>query len=86
MQVSPLQPTEDLLKAIHRLNGNEDFKLLKKYLEDKKENCAYLSCVMPEDIRSRWLQGRVIELNDILAVIDKAKSELEKLQKKKAKK
>lgn len=78
-----LVPTETLVRAMIALEGNEDFVALMLLMKDRSEGLSLWSSLVENDVKLRWAQGRVQEMNDWLQLWDgrrEFKRQLELLQ------
>ena len=47
-------------------SANHDWRSFKEALARRIQELAIMSCLTEDDVRSRWMQGRVQELKDLL--------------------
>ena len=63
---------KEVQEAIARLVRDKDFKVFTDFIEACRDNKALLSCVIAEDIRTRWMQGEVKFADYLLTVVETA--------------
>lgn len=61
-----LAVTDELVRRMIALEGNEDFAALMKLMQSRAEGLAMWSSIVEHEVRVRWAQGRVAEMMDWL--------------------
>ncbi len=69
------------LEAINRMHGLEDFQTFITILKDSATELSLLNSKVESDVQTRWNQGKVQELLDILKKIDDTTYNLERIHK-----
>ena len=75
-----IKPDERVLKAILSLESNDDFKVVKGWMEARLTKTALDSCLTPTEPMRTWKQGRVQELAEILKEMKEARDNLNKVK------
>ena len=61
-----LVPSRELVRLAILLEGNEDFQAFMKQMQDRAEGLALWACLVEDETKVRWAQGRVAEMMDWL--------------------
>ena len=59
-------PTEEMVRLVISLENNEDFQALMKQMEARSDGLAVWACLVEDEVKLRWAQGRVTEMQDWL--------------------
>lgn len=78
------QPSDEVLAAAMRLEGHPDFQLVVKCLSDRAVTLAFTGCSVVDETQSRWCQGRVQELSEVLDLLRNARIKKQNAEKLKA--
>ena len=61
-----VEKTKELMLLLVSLEDNRVFQDLMKYLRRRAEGLALWGAYLPDDTQTRWAQGRVQELSELL--------------------
>ena len=61
-----MMPTRELARLVISLEGNEDFQALMKHMQERADGLAMWACLVEDEVKMRWAQGRVSEMIDWL--------------------
>lgn len=71
-------PDKKILSALVSIQKHSEWKIIRDWLEDSKEENMESMVTLKEDIGLRWKQGNSQELVEILYYIDEAKDALDR--------
>jgi hypothetical protein len=75
--MADLRPTQDLCRDIEALSQNPHWQGIVDFLKAREITLAYEACQEVDDVKGRWIQGRVQELSAFLEQVRNARKNLE---------
>lgn len=78
-----IRPDEKTLKAIINVQNNSDWKTLRLWLEQCHYEILLQATTIKDDVENRWKQGEAKLLMEFLAIIDNARTDIDRIEKNK---
>lgn len=64
-------PSREMVRLVISLENNEDFQAFMKQMKERAEGLALWACLVEDEAKVRWAQGRVSEMIDWLRLWEK---------------